>query len=194
MAETNCSNCDKPLKRHFGILTIIAVLLTSGLWLIALPFYTKKCPACETSTSNNTSEAITGSNWYKKWQIWAFLVMFLGIGTLGYNERKNPPPPKTPEQIAADQTFSDGIDARSWAEIYVKKSLKAPSTAKFPNRLDYKYAQGKDKKGKKIKDVWEVSSYVDAQNSFGAMLRQNWYVKLKKEGDSWRLLDVQMWE
>ncbi len=99
-------------------------------------------------------------------------------------------PPPTPEQIAAKQLRMDDMDARTWARIYVKNSLKSPSTAKFPNVLDYIVARAADEKGNIIKDTWIVSSYVDAQNSFGAMLRSRWCVTLKKVGDKWIALDV----
>jgi len=94
-------------------------------------------------------------------------------------------PAPTPEEIAAKQLKSDSIDARTWAKIYIKNSLKAPKTAEFQNVLDFGVSQAKDEKGEPIKDVWEVSGYVDAENSFGAMLRNNWYIKLVKIGDKW---------
>ncbi|MFT8312970.1 MAG: hypothetical protein ABF633_01800 [Clostridium sp.] len=58
------------------------------------------------------------------------------------------------------------------AQDTVKSNLKAPDTAKFPA-----YDENN------IKDLgnyeYEISSYVDAQNSFGADLRNNFDVKLK---------------
>lgn len=60
-------------------------------------------------------------------------------------------------------------DAFSHAKDAVKSQLKAPSTAKF--------ADGYDKKSKnKINDDESViiQSYVDAQNSFGAMIRTHY--------------------
>jgi hypothetical protein len=41
-----------------------------------------------------------------------------------------------------------------------------------------------------IKDLWQVTGYVDAQNSYGAMLRTKWYVKVKKIGDDWKLVSI----
>ena len=94
-------------------------------------------------------------------------------------------PPPSPAEIAAKQESDDSVDAVIHAKIYVQNSLKAPSTADFQSFPDIQVAPVKDKKGKTLKDVWEVSGYVDAQNSFGAMLRNNWYVKLVKNGDKW---------
>lgn len=51
----------------------------------------------------------------------------------------------------------------------VRQNLKAPSTAEFSNSADpassVRHYGG---------PYWEASGYVDAQNSFGAMLRQDW--------------------
>lgn len=47
-----CTLCERQVepKRHFGIGTLIACLVTSGLWLIAMPFYRKRCPICRGSS------------------------------------------------------------------------------------------------------------------------------------------------
>lgn len=62
----------------------------------------------------------------------------------------------------------------SYAQNYVKNGLKAPSTAKFPSFFlsldDYRVTR--------YKGTVTVSSYVDSQNSFGAMLRSNFVVKI----------------
>lgn len=50
----------------------------------------------------------------------------------------------------------------------VKSVLKAPSTAKFPSIL--KWAIWKDK------GILHAQSYVDSQNSFGAMIRSEFYI------------------
>jgi hypothetical protein len=69
----------------------------------------------------------------------------------------------------------------------VKQSLKAPRTAKFPGiileRDEYKIYQ-------KTNGSYQVSSWVDAQNSFGAMIRNHWLVELKKTGDQWQTVSV----
>jgi hypothetical protein len=113
------------------------------------------------------------------------LFVALPLLLIGHCMFKPSPPPPSPEAIAAKQQEMDSIDARTWAKIYVKNSLKAPTTAKFQDEFDFGVAPAKDRKGKTLKDVWEVSGYVDAQNSFGAMLRNNWYVKLVKNGGKW---------
>lgn len=54
------------------------------------------------------------------------------------------------------------------SEEAVKAILKAPSTAKFPNILHWKF-------GKKDGQIW-AQSYVDAQNGFGAMIRSEFQI------------------
>lgn len=66
----------------------------------------------------------------------------------------------------------DSDDDNFWyavtaAESLVKDKLKAPSTAKFPSPVgNYTVDQSGNS--------YIVTGYVDAQNSFGAMVRENW--------------------
>ena len=80
----------------------------------------------------------------------------------------------------------DCTDAQSVARQFVKRQLKAPSTADFPYD-DYEYECVE-----KTNNRWVVKSYVDAENSFGAKLRQKWWVemKYKKSTDKWELLNI----
>lgn len=55
-------------------------------------------------------------------------------------------------------------------ENAVKEILKSPSTSKFPLLTEWKFA--------KTPDSVVISSYVDAQNSFGAVVRSFFTVKL----------------
>jgi len=60
-------------------------------------------------------------------------------------------------------------------QVHATDSLKAPSTAKFEYLPDAS-----------IEDLgnntFDMNSYVDAQNSFGAMLRTNYYCKIQYIG------------
>ncbi len=55
----------------------------------------------------------------------------------------------------------------------IKELLKAPSTAKFPNITEWKFG--------KENGVVTIQSYVDAQNSFGAMMRSDFQFKFKDD-------------
>jgi hypothetical protein len=36
-------------KRHIGVGTVVLLFASGGLWLVALPFYSKRCPICSSS-------------------------------------------------------------------------------------------------------------------------------------------------
>jgi hypothetical protein len=108
--------------------------------------------------------------------------------------------PKTPEEIASEKKENEyrrlaRIDEEKKREIkieaekknciyqeiavnsyyickfYVTQKFKAPSTAEFPNdKYEYHIDAG---------ETVTIKSYVDAQNSFGAMLRANWVCTIK---------------
>ena len=63
--------------------------------------------------------------------------------------------------------------AKSYAMIMVKDNLKAPSTAKFCNTS--REMTAKNFGGAK----WRVTGWVDAENSFGAMIRSDFDVVLE---------------
>lgn len=77
----------------------------------------------------------------------------------------------TGNNSSSEQNTKDALNAKICAEKVVKDNLKAPSSAKFCN---YSEMQATNISGKK----WKITGYVDAQNSFGTMLRQNWIVTL----------------
>lgn len=61
-----------------------------------------------------------------------------------------------------------------YAKEYVLQTLKAPSTAEFPDTL-FKIS---DWSVSRNKDVVTVKSYVDSQNGFGAMVRSEFAVQM----------------
>lgn len=78
---------------------------------------------------------------------------------------------------------SDMSQLKTWAKDNVTSVLKAPSTASFPGSFLDPYADwGFGREG----NIYKVSSYVDSQNSFGAMIRSNFYIEYKweKDGDA----------
>jgi hypothetical protein len=75
-------------------------------------------------------------------------------------------------------------DASAWimAEKFIEKRLKAPSTAKYSGVTKTKIT---DLGGGKYK----VEGYVDAHNSFGAMIRNNYVCVLHYAGNQEWILD-----
>ncbi len=78
-----------------------------------------------------------------------------------------------------DKIDDDKIAAFYMSQKFVQQQLKAVSTAEFPeyNTSDVQTTE----------DGYRVSSYVDAENSFGAKLRTNYVCKLHKIGERWYL-------
>jgi hypothetical protein len=71
--------------------------------------------------------------------------------------------------------------AYNYAEDFVKQRLKSPSTAKFP---------GTSEKDKHITELgnnqYQINSWVDSQNSFGAIIRSKFSCKIIFEGNNVR--------
>ncbi len=85
---------------------------------------------------------------------------------------------------AKKKTVQDlAIEAFVQCQGHVENKLKAPASAKFPF-LDFKPLMSAN-------NVFTIQSYVDSQNSFGAMLRTNWICRIQQNGKSWELVDVQ---
>jgi len=75
---------------------------------------------------------------------------------------------------ASDDTPSK-YEVQAVCEEWVKKQLKAPGTAKFSDHAT---------SGGPIS--WTVTGSVDAENSFGALLRSSWTCDIRLDGDTWR--------
>ena len=85
-------------------------------------------------------------------------------------------------------TIASDFDACWMAQKFVKGQLKAPSTAKFAPCGE------PDTVVTRIERAWIVRSWVDAENSFGANLRNNFTAKLfyYPSSDSWTLVELDM--
>lgn len=62
MATMYCALCGRPVeaKRQIGAGTIILAVVTGGLWLVAIPFYQKRCSICRSAAVSWTPPAATG--------------------------------------------------------------------------------------------------------------------------------------
>lgn len=76
-------------------------------------------------------------------------------------------------------TSDRATDAKICAVKAVKDNLKSPSTAKF---CKYTEMTATNLGG----NEWKVSGYVDAQNSFGATMREHWVVTLMLTGSGFK--------
>lgn len=97
---------------------------------------------------------------------------------------------KAKEKDAKDEkTCSNDITAFVISQDFIRKNLKAPTTAVFP------YITSDGVMVNYLGDcTHEIIAYVDAENSFGAKLRTKYYIKMqnKKGTDEWRVLKLHM--
>lgn len=66
----------------------------------------------------------------------------------------------------------------------LEDKLHSPSTAEYPamSTVDVEHLG---------EGVYTVDAYVDAQNAYGAMVRQDYYMKIQYEGDDyWNVLEM----
>lgn len=96
---------------------------------------------------------------------------------------------KNKEQIVRnnEQNCKNETLAYLISQSFVEKSLKSPSTAVFPNI---------SKEGISVQYLGEctheVFAYVDAQNSFGGMIRTRYYARVRydERADTWHLEEL----
>lgn len=85
---------------------------------------------------------------------------------------------------------SDTTMAFVMSQEFVKRNLKAPSTAEFPWITDDQVAIST-----RPGCAFHVIAWVDAQNGFGAQIRSNYVVDLKlldDEAGSWQMTDIRI--
>lgn len=125
-----------------------------------IPFKATKCPNCQ-SDIKKTSKLVLGLF------IFSIFAMIISISSLSGST------PYTETASTADPVEWAG----TYAQVYVTKTLKAPSTADFPViRSNDVTNLGNGR--------YKVSSFVDSQNGFGAMIRSNWEVTLTYAGSN----------
>ena len=90
------------------------------------------------------------------------------------------------DRKTTDSGHTEGVVYRITTRL-IAKTLKAPSTAKFPSFYDDGAVTFTSLGGNRYK----VSSYVDSQNGFGAMLRTHWTATVRVNGDTVSLEDLQ---
>jgi len=115
----------------------------------------------------------------------AFLIfVFLAVGSVDDNGSK----PRDPN---AWKTKDNKIMAYIMMERFVKRRLKAPSTAKFPSVFDGQLDHVTSLGGQK----YRIVSYVDAQNSFGAKIRVRFVGVIQQiSDDEWQLISLDLLE
>lgn len=80
------------------------------------------------------------------------------------------------------------IEAWVMAKEFVKRELISPGTADFGS-LFKDYQNPNDHVVELGPDTFRVQGWVDAQNQFGALIRQHFVVVIKDNGDRWQAID-----
>jgi hypothetical protein len=112
-------------------------------------------------------------NWRYHWPtIFILAIVFLYAASAAYSS-----PPLSPKTASRS-------DACYMAQKFVKDQLKAPATAHFASDCQATQAAG----------TWTVSAYVDAQNGFGALLRNDYSVNMSYSPttDRWTLVSLSL--
>jgi len=114
----------------------------------------------------------------KKISILLITLMVVSVGFLsGCNEQENSN--DSTEQENSNDLFEDST-AYEMSKEFMLDSLKAPATAQFPPNSEAH-----------IKEVnpneWVILSYVDAENSFGALIRIYYSCEMTDSGETWLL-------
>jgi hypothetical protein len=92
----------------------------------------------------------------------------------------------SPDSKGSGSKIPDETEAYITAQDYVKQELKAPATAKFSG---YSCKEEMD-------STYFLNVLVDSENSFGALLRSSWTVKMKwlggewEQPTSWQLIEI----
>ena len=89
---------------------------------------------------------------------------------------------KLEEYKQEGKNLTEKEEAALFSQCIVMQTLAAPSTAKVPALDDLSVIE-KD-------GYYEVSGYVDVQNSYGTYMREQYTYKLKKLSGNWTSLEV----
>lgn len=135
-----------------------------------------KCPHCGAPAKKSGSSA--GGC------LVLIIVVVVGIWVLAGSDESGSGEPSTSAPSTSWETRDNSTMAYIMMEDFVKRRLKAPSTAKFQGILD-----GRGDAVTRLADhAYRIDSYVDAQNGFGAQIRNRFRGEIKQTSDrGWHL-------
>ena len=124
--------------------------------------YEKKTFSNQQIQTNNLNQMQNNNNW--KWILGAIVALIFIIGQFSDDDYET--------------GDSDSILAYNYAQDFIKEQLKSPSTAKFPGTFEKK-----DHVRPLGNGQYQINSWVDSQNGFGAMIRSRWSCKIIFKND-----------
>lgn len=137
-----------------------------------IPVKAKKCPSCRSDQRS----------WARRHPIMTFLLVIVGFGFVMSSAINGLSGPSEEVQQAQGPKVPDTTEVCVEASMLIEKTLKAPSTAKFPTCSHF-IIENLPERG------YKVSSYVDSQNGFGAMIRTEWTIVFYYVGDGFTRTD-----
>ena len=122
------------------------------------------------------------------------LLLLIGLGSYFDNPQRPKKDVPMKETFCSDDNYGIWLSCQVSKE-FVKDRLVAPATAKFPPCVSYE----EDRVNAEYRGdcKYHIKGYVDAQNSFGAMIRHEYFCEIQyNKGDlkPWRLLDIKILE
>ncbi|MDR2269357.1 MAG: hypothetical protein LBF27_00510 [Sphingobacterium sp.] len=136
--------------------------------------------------NQNKGELPQNNNGCSGWVIVLVIILTIGYCT---RDKKEDSGNSSKTNNTESQIQENYLLAYIYAEDFIKERLKAPSTAKFPDDFErYKHVKyiGDNK--------YQIISWVDSQNSFGAMLRTKFSCTIKIEGENVSGEDIVLYE
>jgi len=130
----------------------------------------EKCPQCESPTRKPFLQKTMGCLGL----VLIFMVFIVLFSLLHGREL-------APKSATKDLS----IEAVNVSQEFITRKLRIPFTAKFPIPSQARVINGE-------KNQYKIISYVDAQNSYGKILRKNYecVVRYESEKDRWYLVKV----
>lgn len=132
----------------------------------------KSCPGCGRLNNPHTSSEVI---------VLVFLSVLVIWNIANFHKNANP--------ARSTPSGPSSLEACLMSHVFVEKRLRAPGSAKFSSCHNPGAVQGLGE-GK-----FRVTGYVDAQNAFGALIRNNYVCVLRHvggEGDKWQLEGLQL--
>jgi len=113
--------------------------------------------------------------------VWVVVALFVLIVAAPAANNALFPDPAEAYQAEQDQ---EKKDAYVYAREIVKEQLKVPSSAEFQKAYEVEITEVGDSK-------YSFSFWLEAQNSFGAMVRTTYNCTMQRKDDKWHLIRLE---